>query len=469
MSGEKLTNRLTTFVAPRPSRIMVAATALINRMFMFNHVPLLDRVPFLNRIPGIAGLTRIKHVEIPSADVARFEEAVNSQTVAFIGPNHPEYTTDWLLDKVLATKFAPMMASWATHSIVNGMGKLAQWFWLRNNLIAQIPGAGGAAGKKFSVEWALKGHSVLLHPEGQVGWHSDHIAPLFPGLVELAFEAADQTSNTTHPKQVYALPVVWKMRFLHDVSDALHREMTYVEKRLNLPSGASLSLEKRVFAAQCEMLARAERKWGRNSGGEGLSYVRRYEYFVESLLRVAEGRLELVGSALDTGADHTYTRLESTGRYAEFTARFRRAEKKLRAKRKSNEPVNADVSLSVKTLQKLLMFAPELYTDERITQEHLAESIKRLRQVYCRGTLRDELNAYLPIAAGPRVAHVRVAPALNINAYWLKSIDVPTTELAAIKQQILGDFARTLDGTLEKLVQELATQYPAVTYENPFL
>ena len=469
MSGDKLTSRLTTFVAPQPSRLMIATSAAINHLFMFNHVPLLDRVPFLNRIPGISGLTRIHRIDIPEADAARFEEAVNDQTVAFIGPNHPEYFVDWMLDKKLSSRFAPLMASWATHSIVNGMGKLAQWFWLKNNLIAQIPGAGGAAGKKFSVEWALKGHAVLLHPEGQVGWHSDHIASLFSGIVEMAFEAAVRTATTRYPRQVYALPVVWKMRFLHDVSDALHREMAYVEKRLNLPSGAALSLEKRVFAAQCEMLTRAERKWGRNSAGEGLNYGRRYEYLVDTLLRVAEGRLELFGDALE-GEDRTYrTRLESTGRYAEFTVRFRRAEKKLRARRKANEPVNADVSLSVKTLQKLLMFGPELYTGERVTQEHLAEIIKRLRQVYCRGTLRDELNAHLPVAAGPRVAHVRVAPALNINAYWLKSVNVSEKELAAIKQQILGDFARGLDSTLENLTKELATQYPGITYENPFL
>jgi hypothetical protein len=447
---------------------MIAVTSLINRLFMFNHVPLLDRVPVLNRIPGIAGVTRIKRIDLPAADSARLEEAVNEQTVAFIAPNHPEFFTDWLLDKALSTRFAPLMASWATHAIVNGMGRVAQWFWLKNNLIAQIPGAGGAAGKKFSVEWALKGYSVLLHPEGQVGWHSDHIAPLFPGVVEMAFEAASQTCNTSYPRPVHIAPVVWKMRFIRDVSAALHREMSYVEKRLKLANGAQLSLEKRVDAAQREMLARAERKWGRDTTGEALSYGARHGFLMDSLLRVAEARLDLIGAAPEPGLPRSYrTRLESTGRYAEFTARLRRVEKAARARRKAGEVVSEETNRAVKTLQKLAMFMPELYTEASLTQEHLAETIKRLRQVYCRGTLRDELNAIAPLAAGPRVAHVRVAPALNINAYWMKTVDASPDKVARVKQAILDDLASSMETTLEGLTQELG-QSLRNTYVNPF-
>ena len=469
MSGEKQNNRLMTFVAPQPSRVMVAVTSAINRLFMFNHVPVLDRIPFLNRIPGIVGLTRIKHVEIPKSSVANFEEAVNDQTVAFIGPSHPEFFIDWMLDKTLSSRFAPMMASWATHSIVNGMGQLAQWFWLKNNLIAQIPGAGGTAGKKFSVDWALKGHAVLLHPEGQVGWHGDQIAPLFPGIVDMAFEAADQTCRTRHPRPVHILPVVWKMRFLDDVSAALHREMAYVEKRLNMKDGQGLSIEKRLFEAQCELLTRAERTWGRNSSGEGLPYAQRHAFLMDTLLGVAEARLDLVGRALDVVVRTYLTRLESQGRYSEFISRLRRVERTARARRKAGEPVSEDTTRAIKTLQQLAMFMPEIYPGERVTQENLAESIKRIRQVYCRGTLRDELNALLPRAAGPRVAHVRVAPALNINAYWLKTVDAPQSKIAETRQRIQDDLAKALDSTLDGLNTELETMKPPVSYANPFL
>jgi hypothetical protein len=252
---------------------------------------------------------------------------------------------------------------------------------------------------------------------------------------------------------------VWKMRFTGDVSAALHREMKYVEKRLKLMNGAHLPIEKRVDAAQREMLTRAEQKWGRNTTGEGLSYGARHSFLMDSLLRVAEARLDLIDTPLESGLPRSYrTRLESTGRYEEFTARLRRVEKAARARRKAGEAVSEDTDRAVKTLRKLSMFAPELYTETCLTQEHLAETIKRLRQVYCRGTFRDELNAFLPIAAGPRVAHVRVAPPLNINAYWMKTVDASPEKVARVKQTIL-----------QALTRELAGRSTSKSYSNPFL
>ena len=77
---------------------------------------------------------------------------------------------------------------WATNGVVNGLGRLAQKFWLANNLIAQIPGNSEPA-REHSVDWALKGNVVLLHAEGAVGWHGNYVAPLMPGAVEMANEA----------------------------------------------------------------------------------------------------------------------------------------------------------------------------------------------------------------------------------------------------------------------------------------
>jgi hypothetical protein len=466
--SREIAHRLNTFVAPKPSRVMAAVTSFANRALMFNHVPLLDRVPGLNTIPGIAGFTRIRHIDFPVADVARFEEAVNHQTVSFIAPSHPEFFVDWLVDKELSSRFAPRMASWATHTIVNGMGRIGQWFWLKNNLIAQIPGAGGAAAKRFAVDWALAGNAVLLHPEGQVGWHADQIAPLFPGVAEMAFDAASQTAESLRPKQVYIVPVVWKMQFTGDVSPSLHREMGYVEKRLGLPDASAQPIEKRVFAAQSEMLARAERTWGRDSSNEGLSYAARHSFLMEALLRVSEAKLGLVGEEMTAAEAPRYlTRLEASGRYGEFISRFRRVEKALRAQKKAGAKVSDDTTRAVNTLQKLSMFMPELYTAPTVSQENLAEIIKRIRQVYCKGTLRDALSAMMPRAAGTRTAHIRVAPALNINAYWLKSVGASPQKLAAIRQNILNDLAQAMDSTLDTLVQE--TSCRTLSFPNPFI
>ena len=100
-----------------------------------------------------------------------------------------------------------------------------------------ISNDGGDAAKKFSIEWALKGNGVLLHPEGTVHWTGDKVHEIFPGIVEMPIEAANRTD-----KPVYAAPLIWKMQYTTDVSAALQDEMGYIEKSLSLPSGDGTSL-----------------------------------------------------------------------------------------------------------------------------------------------------------------------------------------------------------------------------------
>ena len=153
---------------------------------------------------------------------------VASGSPTFLLPNHPEFFTDWMLDKDIIARAAPQAASWATHGVVNGMGSAMQKFWLWNNLIAQIPG-GSSASKDYSVEWASSGKGVLLHPEGMVGWHPDWIAPLMPGAADMAKDSAILSG-----KSAFLQPIVWKIIFKADVSAKLAREAAYVEKRLNV-------------------------------------------------------------------------------------------------------------------------------------------------------------------------------------------------------------------------------------------
>lgn len=112
-----------------------------------------------------------------------------------------------MVDKEIVSRVSPLAASWATHGVVNGLGRIMQIFWLANNLIAQIPGNSGAA-KEHSIDWALKGHGVLLHPEGGVGWHGNVVGPLLPGAVEMGFEALKRGRATDQDFKVWIAPVV---------------------------------------------------------------------------------------------------------------------------------------------------------------------------------------------------------------------------------------------------------------------
>jgi len=130
-------------------------------------------LPF-NRFAGLRGVADVRHIDFPAADQQRLKACCGEGRATFITPNHPEFFTDWMIDKEIVSRVSPLAASWATNGVVNGLGRLMQKFWLANNLIAQIPGNNEAA-KAHSVAGVLKGHGVLLHPEGGVGWHGDYV------------------------------------------------------------------------------------------------------------------------------------------------------------------------------------------------------------------------------------------------------------------------------------------------------
>ncbi len=81
-------SRLLTFVPPRPRRWLIGLLTPINRGV------------FLHGMFGRPGLMGIESIEFPAGDEARFRDAVHPGTAAFIAPNHPEFLTDWLLDRL---------------------------------------------------------------------------------------------------------------------------------------------------------------------------------------------------------------------------------------------------------------------------------------------------------------------------------------------------------------------------------
>jgi len=137
----------------------------------------------VNRHLLLRGLLRIATFELPEADLARLRRSVNPGTAAFLGPNHPEFMTDWLIDKEISRLASPLMAHWASYEIVNGT-PLTQRFWLANNLVANAPGGGG---KAYSVRWALEGHGVLLHP--------DECVPAAAAIVRVFIRLGDRTDR----------------------------------------------------------------------------------------------------------------------------------------------------------------------------------------------------------------------------------------------------------------------------------
>ena len=215
---------------------------------------LIRAVGWLNRLLVLPWLTRLASFDLPRADLARLRAAVRPGTAAFLGPNHPEFFTDWMIDKELSFRVSPLMAHWASYEIVN-VSPLAQWLWLRNNLIANVPGGGG---REYSIRWALAGHGVLLHPEGTASLaRRSAWARSCPGIVDLAWETcARARAGGPGRARLRRARSSGGCASLGDVSCGLAREMAHIERALELPAGAGLPVEERFAALQANLLRR---------------------------------------------------------------------------------------------------------------------------------------------------------------------------------------------------------------------
>jgi hypothetical protein len=78
-----------SFNAPRPNFILMWILGHVNRWFLLTGLPLLRHVPFLRDLPFVRGYFWLREIDLPAEDEARLRRAVNRETAAFIGPNHP--------------------------------------------------------------------------------------------------------------------------------------------------------------------------------------------------------------------------------------------------------------------------------------------------------------------------------------------------------------------------------------------
>jgi hypothetical protein len=370
------------FREPRPSRFLMWLLGFLNRWFLLLGLPLLRGIPWIRDFPGVRGYFWVRDIDLPLPDLERLQRAVNPETAAFLGPNHPEFGFDWMMDKQISTMVAPGMASWAASNII----ATAPGFWLRNNLISNT---GGEAAMNYSIERALAGEGVLLHPEGSVHWTGNRIHPLFSGIADMACEAARRAGPTGKP--VYIVPLVWRIEYVEDISDALHAEMAHIERYLGLPVSEHVDVIERFRALQEGILLRQMHAFGFDrSWVSGLDFFARQDAFRDWLIEDLETR---------------YT-VEKADSVARLLARFRRA---IPAEIRSDRA-------KVDEAMRLCGFCREVYARKPLTQEQIAESLKRHRATLVRRGVWNVVHNYLPTPLGPRVVHVRVPEPILVDA-----------------------------------------------------
>lgn len=422
------------FVTPRPNPGLIHAMTAVNRVVMLKGIPILRDVMPFSRLAGLRGITNVRHIDFPHGDRARLAAACGSGKATFIAPNHPEFFTDWMIDKEIISQVSPLAACWATHGVVNGLGRVMQRFWLANNLIAQIPGNSEAA-RRHSVDWALKGHGVLLHPEGGVGWHGNFVAPLLPGAIEMGLEALRLGRAEDGAFEAWVAPVVWKLVFLHDVERELAHECGYVERRLGVAGRPGAPLPDRVFHIYEALIAREE---------EGIPADR-----ASSLAERLRSLVAHLGRRLSEY-------VHGAPKEADSAALLRQSRRWLRDRPDANPARRRAVKATSEALERSLRLGTFAFASERITQEEIAEHLKRLRNDYCKGSLRDTVNRFVPQPAGPRRAHIRVPDPLPLHGFD-GSVGEALDELRRRMQCAIDDLVRE---------QEAASRF--ISYPNPF-
>ena len=86
-------------------------------------------------------------------------------------------------------------------------------------------------------------------------------ARALPGIAQMAMKAAERTD-----KPVYIVPLVWKYRFVGDVSHRIHREMRIIEDGIGLARTTSTSVPLRFAALQMNILAMRMKRFGYEGG-----------------------------------------------------------------------------------------------------------------------------------------------------------------------------------------------------------
>ncbi|HYM81029.1 MAG TPA: hypothetical protein VEY91_06415, partial [Candidatus Limnocylindria bacterium] len=263
-------------------------------------------------------------------------------------------------------------------------------------------------------------------------WQADRVGPLLPGIVEMAWETCRRTREAGVEKPIFVAPIVWKLRFRGAVHETLRREMAHIERRLDLQSGSRLTVEERLAVLQQNLL---RRQWDRLELSptppelDGVRYFTAQRTAVDAILR------EL---------DRRYGPLEAD------LARIQHAVRRSLRTQSDADPltVKRDRALLAE-LSRLMGFAPELYDRPALTQEQIAETLKRTRGMLLTRGRRDGMHNLIPIAAGPRDAFVRVPEPLAIHEAY--SEEGGEEHRSALLRELRERMQRSLDGLLEAI------------------
>lgn len=447
------------FARPIPSRLMMAVMGPVNSCLVlqgvpgFRRLPLVWKVPILRDLPNPGSTAKVLAVDFPASEIATFKKYINGGTAAFVGPNHPEFMTDWSLDKYFADRVSPQMAHWAWYGTVNA-NPFMQGFWLRNNLISNAPN-GKEEAKQYAIDWVKQGHGNLLHPEGSVNWTADKVQSIFGGIIDMGLRTSQELIEAGDARPVYAVPMLSKYYFVEDVGTALSAELGQIELKLGFPSDRRSSLEDRLFALQQRILAEKLSAFESQSAREEItlrSFFDVQRRFQEELL----ARLRAIYGE----------------RPGNLSAQLRAYEKEIKQLRPEKGAAKDDAAVSrykeesklVAEIRRLDTFQAEVYATPTLSQEQIAETLKRTKRDLVCFTTMDGLRNTLPVAAGWRKVLLRCGDPINVR----ERLESHRGDPQELSDELLVEFRRRMQAKLDELVALCKPVTDKFARANPF-
>jgi hypothetical protein len=392
-------------------------------------------------------------VDFPAEEIARFKQYINPNTAAFVGPNHPEFFTDWSLDKYFADRVSPRMSHWAWYGTVNA-NPLMQAFWLRNNLIANAPN-GKEEAKQYAIDWVKQGHGNLLHPEGSVHWTADHVQTIFGGIVEMSLRVSREFIESGDERPVYAVPMLSKYFFVEDVSQGLAAEMARIAGKLGLPLDQQAPLEVRFFMLQERILAKQLTVFQSQVAPREITP----QNFFEIQIRFQEELLERLRAVYGERSGDLASRLRSYEKEIKKLPPERRSAPEDEASRRYREETKL-----VAEIRRLETFKADVYATETLTQEQIAESLKRINRDQVKFTGLDGLRNVLPVAVGWRKVLLRCGDPLNVREH----LEQHRGEAKELVEQLVLEFRRRMQAKLDELIALSKSVTARFARPNPF-
>jgi hypothetical protein len=118
-----------------------------------------------------------------------------------------------------------------------------------------------------------------------------------------------------------------------------------------------------------------------------------------------------------------------------------------------------------KEMRRIFEFSQEVYgNNPNLTQEEVAECLKRIKRDLVESTFWERANNYIPIAVGPRVAHVRMADPIDVS----KALQDNGGDSAELRAKLLQDTQASMQRKLDELVGQLDEKMQRFSGANPF-